>query len=142
MLKAGLVFALTLLALGRFATELPENALLAVRQWIDNGEQAVSDSDKVFTNIFRVDARVMESYPMRVSLDVEGEHPDGCDYPVIVGQSRRGNRVDIEVYREVPADVFCPMILKPYRDTIQVEGSFEAGDYSINVNTHSQTISI
>lgn len=142
MLKSGLLVGFALFLLGLFATELPEDALLWVRTWLENEEQTVKESDKVLTNIFGVDVRVLESYPMRLSLDVDGEHPDGCDFPVIVGQSRRGNTIEIEVYREVPADVVCPMILKPYRDTIQVEGSFESGEYTIKVNSHSQTVSI
>ena len=96
-------------------------------------------SDKVLTNIFRVDVQVKE---MRISLDVEGEHPDGCEYPVIVDQIRRGNTVDVEVYRKVPADVICPMILKPYRDMIRLDGEFEPGNYTINVNSHSQAVNI
>ena len=99
----------------------------------------MSESDKVLTNIFRVDVKTTEN---RISLEVEGEHPDGCEYPVIVDQSRRGNTVNVSVYREVPADVVCPMILKPYRDTIRLESDFAPGEYTINVNTHSQAISI
>lgn len=137
-----MLLSISLFLLGLFATELPEDALLEVRTALESEEQAVSESDKVLTNINRVDVRVMESWPMRLSLDVDGEHPDGCEFPVLVGQSRRGNAIEIEVYREVPADVVCPMILKPYRDTIQVEGSFESGEYTIQVNTHLQTISI
>ena len=102
----------------------------------------MSQSDKVLTNISRVEVRIQESYPMRVSLDVDGEHPDGCEYPVVVGQQRQGNTVAIEVYREVPPDVVCPMILKPYRDTIHLDGSFESGEYIINVNSHSQRVSL
>ena len=142
MLKALLAFGFSLGFLGIFATEVPEAALLAVRTLLENEEQVVSEDDKVLTNIFRVDVQVMESWPMRISLDVNGEHPDGCEYPVIVGQSRRGNIIDIEVYREVPADIICPMILKPYRDTIHLDGSFESGEYTINVNSHSQTVKL
>lgn len=141
MLKSGLFLGSILLALTLAATFLPDDALLRVRTWINNEfeEQTVSVSDKVLTNIFRVDVQVKE---MRISLDVEGEHPDGCEYPVIVDQTRRGNTVDVEVYREVPADVICPMILKPYRDMIQLDGEFEPGDYTINVNSHSQAVEI
>jgi len=144
MFKTGLVLGLTVIALALSATFLPDDALQTMRTWISSEfeEQKVSDSDKVLTNIFRVDVKVMESQPTRISLDVEGEHPDGCEYPVIVGQERRGNTVDIEVYREVPADVMCPMILKPYHDRISVDGSFEPGEYTINVNSHSQAVSI
>ena len=123
------------------ATYIPTDTLFSVNAYPIEAleEQDVSVSDKVLTNIFRVDVQVKE---MRISLDVEGEHPDGCDYPVIVDQSRRGKTVDVEVYREVPADVICPMILKPYRDRINLAGEFEPGDYTINVNSHSQAVKI
>lgn len=123
------------------ATDMPTNTLFSVNTYVLDvpKEQEVSVSDKVLTNIFRVNVQVKET---RISLEVEGEHPDGCEYPVIVDQTRRGNTVDLEVYREVPADVICPMILKPYRDMIRLDGEFEPGDYTINVNSHSQAVNI
>ncbi|MYD09631.1 MAG: hypothetical protein F4X02_06270 [Chloroflexi bacterium] len=123
------------------ATELPADTLLEVNGILVNEleTQNVSDTDKVLTNIFQVDATVAGD---RVSLAVAGEHPDGCDYPVRVAQSRDGNRVQVEVYREIPADVFCPMILQPYNGVIEIEGAFAAGDYAIQVNSHSQTVNI
>lgn len=144
MLKTGLFLGLTIIALSLSATFAPEDALQRVRNWIDGEfkEQNVSDSDKVLTHILRVDVNVSRSKPMRINLEVEGEHPDGCEYPVIVGQTRRDKTIDIEVYREVPADVVCPMILKPYRDSISLDGSFEPGEYTINVNSHSQAVSV
>lgn len=126
------------------ATKLPEPALLMVNGFVitDVETQDVSEHDKVLTNIINVDARVMESYPMRVSLDVQGEHPDGCDLPVKVAQSRQGKTITVEIYREVPADMFCPMILRPYRGDILLDGSFESGRYIIKVNSHSQTLEL
>ena len=144
MLKTGLILGLALTLLGLFATEAPENALLAVRTWITGEleEQTVSESDKVLTHIMRVDVQLLESQPRQIRLDVAGEHPDGCDYPVLVSQARQGNTIKVEVYREVPADVICPMILRPYRGAIQLEGGFEPGSYTITVNSHSQTLDI
>ena len=101
--------------------------------------RTVSDIDKVLTNIFQVDVTAAGE---RISLAVAGEHPDGCDLPVRVDQRRDGNQIYVEVYREVPADVFCPMILQPYQGSLQIEGSFAAGEYTIQVNSHSQTITI
>ena len=126
------------------ATEAPDAALFLVNDYpIAELETAtVSAKDKVLTNIMSVDARVMESYPMRISLDVRGEHPDGCDLPAQVSQSRTGNTVTVEVYREVPADMLCPMILRPYHDDIMLDGDFESGSYTIRVNSHSQTVDI
>lgn len=123
------------------ATEMPTDTLFAVNGILvsELETQNVSDTDKVLTNIFRVDATVAGG---QISLAIEGEHPDGCDYPVQVDQSRDGNSIQVEVYREVPADVFCPMILQPYKGTINIEGNFAAGDYTIRVNSHSQTVNI
>ena len=123
------------------ATQLPADALLLVNG-IPISEletQNVSDIDKVLTNIFQVEATVDGD---QLSLAIEGEHPDGCEFSVIVDQSREGNRVEVQVYREVPADVFCPMILQPYKGVVQINGNFAAGEYSIQVNSHSQTVEI
>ena len=126
------------------ATEASAVALFLVNDYAiaELETHTVSVKDKVLTNIMSVDARVMESYPMRISLEVRGEHPDGCDLPVHVSQSRAGNSVAVEVYREVPADMLCPMILRPYQDDIMLDGDFEAGRYTIRVNLHSQTLDI
>lgn len=102
----------------------------------------MSAIDKVLTNILGVTVKITKSESTRVSLDVQGEHPDGCDLPVIVKQARQENSVTVEVYREVPVDVFCPMILQPYQDTIQLEGDFAPGEYVINVNTYTQALEI
>lgn len=98
--------------------------------------------DKVLTNILDVTVMIDKTQNIRVSLDVKGEHPDGCDFPAIVSQARQGNTITIEVYREVPVDVFCPMILKPYQDTIQLDGDFAPGEYVININTYTQVLKI
>ena len=126
------------------ATQLPPDALLGVNAYLVNEleSQTMSDSIRVPTDIQRVTANVSESFPMRIHLDVVGEHPDGCDYPVMIEQSRQGSVITIEVYREVPADVICPMILQPYQSQIQLDGQFESGRYIIRVNNASQTIDI
>ena len=147
MLKPWLSFALLLVLIGLLsqlprdeygmmsATD-PQDSALHRESDESNDEvenEAVMESDKVLTNILSVDVNISEVY---------GEHPDGCDYPVHVDQSRDGNTVSIEVYRNVPADVFCPMILKPYQDTIVLDGSFTKGAYTIKVNSHSQSVEI
>ncbi len=126
------------------ATEAPVDTLFGVNTFLIDGLETenVSDSDKVMTNIFRVNVKVMESQPARISLDIEGEHPDGCDLPIHVEQARDGNTIQVDIYRIVPADMICPMILQPYQGRVQLEGGFEAGSYTIKVNSHSQTLEI
>ena len=126
------------------ATDAPPDALFGVNAYIINeGEtQTMSDSIKVMTQIHSVTAHVSESFPMRIRLEVAGEHPDGCDYPVKIEQFRQGNIIQIDVYRDVPADVICPMILQSYQSEIPLDGAFESGRYIIKVNALSQTIDI
>ena len=126
------------------ATDLPVDTLFEVNSFLIEEVEAnsVSDSDKVLTNIMSVNINVMESLPAQISLDIEGEHPDGCDLPVHVEQARAGNLVQVDIYRIVPADLICPMILQPYQGTIQLEGNFDSGKYTINVNSHSQSLNI
>ena len=105
-------------------------------------EDKVGETERIMTNIFQVEVTVMESWPMQIMLDVSGEHPDGCDLPVQVAQRRDGNNIQVEVYRELPYEIVCPMILRPYSDNIMLEGRFESGEYSISVNAHTQSIDI
>ncbi len=77
---------------------------------------------------------IMESQPVQVSITVRGQHPDGCELPVIVEQTRSDNNITLSIYRELPGDIMCPMILQPYEDTIVLEGNFAPGSYVITVN--------
>ena len=94
------------------------------------------------TIIHNVDVLVQESFPMQVQLEVTGEHPDGCELPVIIEQRREGNTVIVEIYREIPGDVFCPMMLQPYSETIQIDGNFEPGDYVFRVNDFTVEVTL
>jgi len=126
------------------ATLIADDTLVAVNTFIINQleTQTMSDSIKVLTNINSVNVNVMESSPAQISLDVAGEHPDGCQLPVVVNQTRDGNTITLEIYREVPADMMCPMMLNPYEATITLDGTFDSGSYTISVNDVNQSVDI
>jgi hypothetical protein len=94
------------------------------------------------TIIDNVDALILESFPAQIHLAVTGSQSDGCDYPVQVEQRRDGNTITVEIFREVPLAVMCPMVLLPYEDTIPLEGTFESGTYTINVNNYTLEVTI
>jgi hypothetical protein len=94
------------------------------------------------TIIDSVDAMLLESYPVQIRLSVSGSQPDGCDYPVQVVQHRDGNTVTVEIFREVPPNAICPMILRSYNETIALEGGFESGTYTIHVNDYTLEVVI
>lgn len=89
---------------------------------------------EVPTVIDVVEALILESAPVQLSLQVRGYQPDGCDFPVIVEQRREGNNVFVRIYRNVPIDIMCTMQLVIYDETIMLDGSFEPGTYTIDVN--------
>lgn len=94
------------------------------------------------TIIDSVDAQILESFPAQIHLTVNGSQPDGCDYPVQVAQHRDGSTITVEIFREVPLAAMCPMVLLPYDDTISLEGTFESGTYTINVNNYTLEVTI
>lgn len=95
---------------------------------------ASSNTTEVPTVIEAVDALILESFPAQISLQVRGYQPDGCTFPVIVEQQRDGNTVTVRIYREIPIDIMCTMQLVIYDESIKLDGSFESGTYTIDVN--------
>ncbi|MBI1279896.1 MAG: hypothetical protein GC179_17345 [Anaerolineaceae bacterium] len=86
------------------------------------------------TVIEKIETSVSASVPATVTLQVSGYQPDGCKFPVQVQQTRADKQVTVKIYRVVPVDVMCTMELNPYNDTITLDGTFESGDYTIDVN--------
>jgi len=101
----------------------------------DGGASGVPPSgSQVLTVIESVDALLLESFPVQIHLHITGYQPDGCTFPVQVEQSRDGNSVNVRIYRVLPPDIMCTMQLVPYDETIALDGGFEPGDYTIDVN--------
>jgi hypothetical protein len=109
----------------------------------DEAESSVPEEGNIMqvdTVVESVDVLVLESFPMQLNLVVKGYQPDGCDFPVQVEQVRDGNTVTVHIYRQVPQDSICPMMIVGYDATIALEGGFESGSYTINVN--DQTVNV
>lgn len=86
--------------------------------------------------IENVDTIVMESYPYQVNIAVTGYQPDGCNFPIQVEQRRDGNTVVVNIYRELDLRAMCPQVITPYEETIRLDGGFESGSYTIQVNDY------
>lgn len=92
-----------------------------------------ADGVRVPHAIESVDVLLLESYPVQVQLEVSGYQSDGCETEVFVDVERRGDTVVVEIYRELPPFVACPMVIVDYTDRINL-GTFEPGDYRAVVN--------
>ena len=86
------------------------------------------------TIIEKVETQVSASVPATVTLQISGYHPDGCKFPAQVEQTRTGDKVTVKIFRIVPKGVMCTMELNPYNDMITLEGTFDSGTYTIDVN--------
>lgn len=109
-------------------------AFLGVSRTVTPAPVPDGGATRSYTLIDSVETLVMESYPYQVRLVVRGQQPDACDFPVIADQRREGDTFYVEIYRNVPIGVMCPMVLLPYEDSILLLESLESGKYIINVN--------
>lgn len=94
----------------------------------------VQSGRQSLTVIEAVEPEVTASLPATVRLRVRGYQPDGCKFPVQVEQTRDGNTVTVKIYRVKPVGVMCTMDLNPYSDTIMLDGTFDKGTYTVDVN--------
>jgi hypothetical protein len=109
----------------------------------DDGQ--MDDNGSIIPNplvIENVETIVMESYPYQVSITVTGYQPDGCSFPVVVEQGRDGSTVTVSIYRELDLRVMCPQVITPYVETIPLDGGFESGSYTIQVNDYTLTLEL
>lgn len=113
---------------------LPDTAELTFVEEIEEQEDLSGNNRQVFTVIESVDVTVLESFPMRLELTIQGYQSDGCEVPVHVDQQVDGNDVTVSIYRELPIDVMCAAVVVPYEETIMVDGTFEGGTVHIQVN--------
>ena len=106
--------------------------------------QALMPTDGVesLTIVETVTIQVSASLPATVTLQVEGYQPDGCKFPVQVEQTRTDDSVNVKIYRVVPGNVMCTMELNPYSDTITLDGTFDSGSYTLDVNGTVLTLEV
>lgn len=130
---------------GEITLQVPEETIMAGSYVVDvNGYQFTYDFDlqaqgaevqviRADTIIESAEVLVLESFPPQLMLNVKGSQPDGCDYPVQIEQNQEGKTITVHIFRELPMDIMCPMILREYEASIPL-GSLDPGEYKIDVN--------
>ena len=93
-----------------------------------------ADMRQVPAIVETVEVNVLESFPLQLTLTVTGNFQDGCEAPLKVKQEQDGDRLDITLYRELPADAICTAVIVPFEETVPLEGGFESGTYTLDVN--------
>lgn len=82
----------------------------------------------------QVELRIMESYPVQISLHIAGNLPTPCHQlrVKIPGANEKGE-IHIEVYSVVHPEEVCPQVLEPFDENIPL-GTFEEKGYTFFVN--------
>ncbi len=90
-----------------------------------------------------VTAAFSNTSPVQVDLKVSGQswqEMDDYGYEIRIDQWRDGHDLFVAIYREVvPVSTATP---NPYEETIPLDGSFEAGTYTVHVNDEQVEIAI
>ncbi|MCU0522351.1 MAG: hypothetical protein MUF84_16855, partial [Anaerolineae bacterium] len=82
-----------------------------------------------------VDALVMESFPVQVSVAVKGNLPDGCTELGEMVVTRDGSTFMVSILTTRPEDAVCTQALVPYEVTIPLDVlGLAAGTYTVDVN--------
>lgn len=99
----------------------------------DDSASAESETIRVPHIIESIDVEILESFPPQVILNLTGAFTDGCEAETQHEVTQEGNKIFVEVYRELPIDVMCPQVITPYTGSINI-GAFAPTTYSIDVN--------
>jgi hypothetical protein len=90
-----------------------------------------------------IQINMMESFPIQVSVTVEGMLNDGCTSIDQITTQREGSTFQTTITTSRPMDTLCTEALVPFEDTfpLEVEG-LEAGTYTVDVNGVRDTFTL
>lgn len=108
----------------------------------DREPPPASQGREYLIQVDSVDVLIRESYPVQVVAAIEGVVGDGCTRLERVEQSREENRILVRIVGYHSGGPVCTMIARLYRDTIRLEGPFNAGDYVLDVNSVIREFSV
>ena len=98
--------------------------------------QGLSDSDQFVIDdlpIIDVSLEIMESFPIKVAVVVDGFLRDSCTTLNEISEGHEGNTVDIQITTKCPKDLACAQVITEIQERILL-GTFPPGDYTAIVN--------
>lgn len=86
--------------------------------------------------VLRASARIAESYPAQVTLELEGRMPNVCSELLPVTQARDGNQVRVSIRTRATSEVCILLLPAPMRLDVPLQGGFTSGEYVVQVNDY------
>lgn len=102
-------------------------------------EDDAEAGDFMIFNLAMVDSAtplVQQGPPVQVELLIRGNLNDGCTelYGDILQQGQGTTDITVYLQTQRPQDAMCTMMLVPFETTIELEGDFPPGAYTVTVN--------
>ena len=90
-----------------------------------------------------MDIQIMESFPVQVSVTLQGDLPDGCTTIQSVESSLEGQTFTITFRTHRPAGQRCTQALVPVEDTVSLDVyGLPAGEYTVIANDLTETFTL
>ena len=90
-----------------------------------------------------ISINIMESFPVQVSVLVDGFLSDGCTHLHNISQARNNNTFEIMIETRRLRDDVCIQVISPFQETITLDVlNLPAGIYTVNVNGVSDTFEL
>ena len=97
-----------------------------------------TDEGDFITGVASVDnvqALIMESFPVQVTVEATGYLPDGCTEIGNVTTKKDGNKFYVEISTVRPRDALCTQALVPFTKSVPLDVyGLEKGVYTVDVN--------
>jgi hypothetical protein len=132
-----LILSLTgcsLLPLGTQTTPTPTTPAIPPSSYAPQPGDALLKRDQVFLDLENSTMLIMESYPIQVSVLLNGNLSDPChQLRVVVTPADAEKQINIEVYSMVDSSKACITVIQPFTATIPL-GSYSNGHFTVFVN--------
>jgi hypothetical protein len=132
-----LILSLTgcsLLPLGTQPTPTPTTPAIPPSSYAPQPGDALLKRDQVFLDLENSTMLIMESYPIQVSVLLNGNLSDPChQLRVVVTPADAEKQINIEVYSMVDSSKACITVIQPFTATIPL-GSYSNGHFTVFVN--------
>ncbi len=112
--------------------------LAACGRWMDGRP----NQEIVEIQIDKAKVQVEGPPPAQVTVHVQGVIGDSCHTLDQITQSREGNRVEVRITAIRQLGVPCMELAKLFDQVIPLEGTFEAGTYTLQVNDLETTFEV
>ncbi len=124
----------SLLPLGAQSTPTPTTPAIPPSSYAPQPGDALLKRDQVFLDMENSTMLIMESYPIQVSVLLNGSLSDPChQLRAVVIPADAEKQINIELYSMVDSSKACITVIQPFTATIPL-GSYANGHFTVFVN--------